>query len=98
MVLILLLTLSNRPSIGAGNSSSAPGGFLNLNVSDQAALANFIISCERKEANLAAYKAAYEDCLEAPGSTVSWWQNPYVIVGGVSVSLTVGILIGLAFR
>jgi len=96
--ILILLLLSGQPLIGEKSSNLKIPIKMELSLEDQNSLAKFIIRCEKNSADLDSYKKAYDDCRNAPGSYESWWQNPYVIVGGLSVSLATGVLLGVLLK
>lgn len=57
-------------------------------------LANREIQCQKTEASLKFTEDAYKSCLAAPPPKGEWWQDPKVVIGGVTVSFALGAVLG----
>ncbi len=57
-------------------------------------LANREIQCQKTEASLKFTEDAYKSCLSAPPPKGEWWQDPKVVIGGVTVSFALGAVLG----
>jgi hypothetical protein len=57
------------------------------------ALANREVQCRKAEIDLSLTQKAYDKCAAAPIAATRWWQNPVVVIGGVTVAFAVGVAV-----
>ena len=62
------------------------------------ALSATLKACDVEHLDLISYKKSYEDCLNTPRAAEAWWQNPVVVVSGISIGFSVGILLTLLVK
>ena len=62
------------------------------------ALAATLRGCARDHSDLLSYKKAYNDCFNTPRAAEAWWQNPVVVIGGIGVGFSVGVLMALLVK
>jgi len=62
------------------------------------ALSVTLRACEKHEADLIAYEEAYNDCLNTPRAAEAWWQDPVVVIGGISIGFSLGVILTLIVK
>lgn len=95
----LVLTLLATPLTRAENSEllkSQPWVILSEEETD--ALARFKIQCDINKKDLRATKEAYQTCIDAHQINPQFWQTPVFVVGGITLGLAAGIIIGTGIK
>lgn len=59
---------------------------------------SYAMGCELSIANGTEYKLAYEECLNTVNECGSWYQQPSMIIGGLTVTLGIGVLLGMLLK
>lgn len=70
-------------------------GHICLNDNDLKNLRGYKNMCDTCKMDLRDTKAAYQGCIDAGKPAHDWWADPRIVVGGVVVSFSVGLLIGV---
>lgn len=59
------------------------------------ALAVVLENCQITELNLGTCQKGLKDCSNAMDSTTAFWQKPGFVIGGITVSLALGGILGI---
>lgn len=59
-------------------------------------LKNYVVNCEIAHKNLKSTEKSLDTCINEPNGT-RWYQEPRIIVGGMVLSLGVGLGLGYLF-
>jgi hypothetical protein len=63
-----------------------------------AALAKYKKHCDVVKLNLESTKKTLKKCKDRGAPVKQWWSDPYLVIGGMAVSLSVGVIVGVLIK